>query len=161
MIVSNTGPIIALAKIDQLSLLEQMFTKVHIPPVVHRELLAKSGPESARLDTALSHFFEIAPPPQMSAEVKTATSRLDPGEQYAVALAFHLKALLLMDDRLGRRAAQQLSVPVTGVVGLLIRAKEANLVSAVRPLLNDMQKEGYWLSDVLLDTAAKLAGESN
>jgi len=44
-VVTNTGPLIMLAKIDQLTLLQQMFTTVFIPPAVHRELLAKSGPE--------------------------------------------------------------------------------------------------------------------
>ena len=49
-IVSNTGPLIALAKADQLRLLESLFSQVHIPPAVHRELLAKSGVEAERLD---------------------------------------------------------------------------------------------------------------
>ena len=42
-IVTNTGPLVILAKIDHLALLQQMFTEVVIPPAVHRELLAKSG----------------------------------------------------------------------------------------------------------------------
>ena len=41
IVVSDTGPLIALAKVDQLSLLEKMFGEVHIPPAVHRELLVK------------------------------------------------------------------------------------------------------------------------
>ncbi len=53
-VVSDTGPLIALAKVDRLSLLEQLFEHVFIPPIVHRELLAKSGTESARLDIAFS-----------------------------------------------------------------------------------------------------------
>ena len=46
-VVSNTGPLIALAKAAQLPLLERVFGRVHIPLAVHRELLAKSGPEAA------------------------------------------------------------------------------------------------------------------
>jgi len=44
-IVSNTGPLIALAKVNQLRLLEVLYQQVHLPPVVHRELLAKTGVE--------------------------------------------------------------------------------------------------------------------
>lgn len=59
-IVSNTGPLIALAKVDLLPLLERLFKQVRIPPAVHRELLAKSGPEAARLDDALARFILVA-----------------------------------------------------------------------------------------------------
>jgi predicted nucleic acid-binding protein len=38
MVVSNTGPLIALAKIDRLALQEQLFGQVLIPLAVHREL---------------------------------------------------------------------------------------------------------------------------
>jgi predicted nucleic acid-binding protein len=39
--VSNTGPIIALSKIKQLSLLKSIFGVVLVPPVVAREVFAK------------------------------------------------------------------------------------------------------------------------
>jgi uncharacterized protein len=58
--VSNTGPLIALAKVDQLDLLEQLFGQVHIPPAVQRELLARTGPEATRLDNALATFIQVA-----------------------------------------------------------------------------------------------------
>ncbi len=59
IVVSNTGPLIALAKANQLVLLKQLFGQVLIPPAVHRELLAKSGPESARLDKALMGSIKV------------------------------------------------------------------------------------------------------
>ena len=45
-VVSNTGPLVALAKVNQLSLLRQLFGQILIPLAVHRELLAKTGLES-------------------------------------------------------------------------------------------------------------------
>ena len=87
--VSNTGPLIALAKVDKLSLLEKLF----------------------------------------------------------------------IDERLGRTAARRLGLTITGVIGVLIRAKEAELIQAVCPLLNEARQQGYWLSDEALNVAAKLAGE--
>jgi hypothetical protein len=122
--VSDTGPLIALAKVNQLDLLQRMFGQVLIPPLVQREVFAKHGVESERLDDALSHFLQVAPVSSAQAQVKAATLRLDPGECQAIALAYEHGALLLMDDRLGRAAAQSLGLPVTGIVGLLLRAKE-------------------------------------
>jgi predicted nucleic acid-binding protein len=157
--VSNTGPLIALAKVDKLSLLEKLFGQLFIPPAVYRELLAKCGPESARLDDALVSFIEVATIPSLAPEVKTTTMRLDSGEQQAVALAYERKVVLVIDERLGRTAARRLGLTITGVIGVLIRAKEAGLIQAVCPLLNEACQQGYWLSDEALDVAAKLAGE--
>lgn len=159
-IVTNTGPLIGLAKIEQLSLLERLFGLVHIPPAVHRELMAKSGPEAGRLDEALARFIQLAPAPQLPPEVKMATLRLDLGEQQAIALAYELKMLLIIDDRLGRAAARQLNLAVTGLVGVLIQGKEAGLIPMVGLMLEKIRRQGYWLSDELVDTAKKLAGES-
>ena len=69
--VSDTGPLIALAKVDQLILLERLFGKVLIPPAVQRELLAKHGAESARLDDALLNFLDVVPLSMPSPEVRS------------------------------------------------------------------------------------------
>lgn len=159
-VVSNTGPLIALAKVDRLSLLQVLFGEVHIPPAVYRELLAKGGAESQRLDEALAHYIRISQVPEPSPDLEPIVRWLGAGEQQAIVLARHLGALLLMDERLGRSAARRAGVRVTGVTGVLIRAKETGLLSQVRPTLEAMRREGYWLSDALLDTAARLAGET-
>lgn len=159
-ITSNTGPFIALAKVNQLHLLEQLFSQVYVPPLVHRELLAKVGPETLILDDALARFIQVVPAPPLSPEVKLATLRLDLGEQQAIALAYHLKLPLALDDRLGRIAAQNLKLPVTGLVGILLQAKDRGLITLIQPLLIEIRQQGYWLSDELITVATKLAGEN-
>jgi hypothetical protein len=66
---------------------------------------------------------------------------------------------VIIDERLGRAAARRLGLEVTGLAGVLVRAKETKLLPAVRPILEEIRRRGYWLSDELLDEAAKLAGE--
>ena len=108
-IVTNTGPLVILAKIDQLGLLQQMFRSIAIPPAVHRELLAKSGPEVSRLDAALKQFIEIVGEPEFPPAVKIVIEHLDAGEQQAIALAYVRNTMLVIDERLGRQAARQLA----------------------------------------------------
>jgi len=81
-IVTNTGPLVILAKIDQLGLLQQMFTSVAIPPAVYRKLLAKSGAEVSRLDAALAQFIEVVAEPEFPPAVKIVTDHLDAGKQH-------------------------------------------------------------------------------
>ena len=111
------------------------------------------------MDDALGCFIHIAQAPSIPTEVKAVTCHLDLGEQQAVALAYQLKAVLIIDDRLGRIAARSLGLSITGLAGVLIRAKEAGFVTAVRPLLEMVRQKGYWLSDELLDAVARLEGE--
>ena len=160
-IVTNTGPLVILAKIDQLGLLQQMFTRIVIPPAVHRELMAKSGIEVRRLDAALTQFIEITAEPELLPAVQIVTDHLDAGEQQAIALAHARNTTLVIDERLGRQAARQLGLTVTGSAGVLIEARRRGYIPAVRPLLEAARRQGYWLSDELIAMAAKMAGEND
>ena len=49
-LVSNTGPLIALAKANQLHILRQLFEEVQIPAAVQKELLAGREQEGSALN---------------------------------------------------------------------------------------------------------------
>jgi predicted nucleic acid-binding protein len=61
---------------------------------------------------------------------------------------------------MGRQAARQLGLTITGSVGVLIEAKQQGYISAVVPLLLSARQQGYWLSDELIAVAAKMTGEN-
>lgn len=63
-----------------------------------------------------------------------------------------------MDDRKAREVAQRLGVPVTGTVGLLIKAKQEGVIAAVRPLLDALDANHFRISDALRTEALKLVG---
>ncbi len=73
-IISNTGPIIGLAKINQLNLLNNLASEVLIPPLVYRELLGKYGWELSRIDEALNRFIKVTKLSSISNEVEQAIS---------------------------------------------------------------------------------------
>jgi predicted nucleic acid-binding protein len=159
-IVSNTGPLIALAKVNRLGVLEKLFGIVQIPPAVQRELFAGSTIESARLDEALARLIRVQTVEHIPPEVKAATEHLGIGEQQAIALAYQSQLPLIIDDRAGRTVARGLGISVTGLVGTLILAKQAGLIQNVRALLEEIRTRGYWLSDDLIEQAERLAGET-
>ncbi len=86
---------------------------------------------------------------------------MDRGEAEAIALAEELHAdHLLIDERKGRRLAQQQGVPVVGLLGVILLAKHAGLVSSARELLEELDREaGIYLADELKNAALKTVGE--
>jgi predicted nucleic acid-binding protein len=42
---------------------------------------------------------------------------------------------------------------------VVVQAKQDNLITSVRELLEQIRDRGYWLSDELIEAAARLAGE--
>jgi predicted nucleic acid-binding protein len=117
-------------------------------------------PETPRLQSAFEIFIHVGTPGgSPSAETLDRVSNLDAGERETIVLAVDRKSLLIIDDFAGRRAARELGVPFTGTAGVIAVAKEAGLISAVRPVLETIRANGYWLSDAVIDTASKFAGE--
>jgi uncharacterized protein len=59
----------------------------------------------------------------------------------------------------GRKAARKIQLQVTGIIGLLISAKENGLKEKVSPLFEELREKGYWLSDEVIRISKKLAKE--
>ena len=160
-VISNTGPIIALAKLDRLDILVSLFSKVLIPPMVNRELMGRIGEEWSAIEKGLQTFIEITEVPEVLRDTAVALMAIDEGERQAISLAISVgpDTLLLLDDKAGRTAAKQLGVHVTGIVGLLLLAKERRLIPSVTEYLEALRLYGYWLSDEIIAVAIYMAGE--
>lgn len=85
--------------------------------------------------------------------------KLDPGESEAIVLAMELDAVLLLDEKRGRRRVAALGIPRVGLGGLLVRTKGLGLIGEVRPILMDIVGAGYHLADSVIRDILRLAGE--
>ena len=77
---------------------------------------------------------------------------LDDGEAEAIALAVEASAdLLLLDEALGRAIAARFGLRFIGLFGCLVEAKNRELVSAVRPIVDDLiEKASFWIGQPLV-----------
>ena len=160
IVVSDASPLIALAAVGQLDLLHDLYGEVLVPEAVQNEvtLVRPAAPGAAAV--SLAGWIRVLPV-QNLALVAAMSVELDPGEAEAIALAVEEGAdLLLIDERRGRIAASRLNQRVVGVLGILVEAKQRNLISLVRPVLDALASQtGFRVSQALRDRILLVAGE--
>ena len=158
LVIVNSTPIISLSLINQLELLKHLYQETFIPPTVQAEVLAGgvSGAGIVQLQQASWIQIQSLQDPRRA----DLLSDLDRGEAEVIALAQEINAdLVIIDERLGRRHAKRLGLTFTGTLGVLLRAKEQQLVTEIKPLIEQLQQGGIRLGDAVITEALKLAGE--
>lgn len=89
-----------------------------------------------------------------------ASESLDAGEAEAVALAAEIGAdRILLDETWARKSARGAGLLTTGTLGLLIRAREERQLEALGPVLDELRRESFWISDRLYRQALEGVGE--
>jgi predicted nucleic acid-binding protein len=150
-VTSNASPLIALAQIGHLDLLEGLFSAVLIPPAVAREIAPTVILPAWVSERALAQSIG----PQI---LRTA---LGPGESEAISLALEIGAQwVILDERPARRLAQALGLPVIGTLGVLLASERRGFLSAVRPCVDALVNFGFHISPGLYDLGLADAGES-
>jgi predicted nucleic acid-binding protein len=90
----------------------------------------------------------------------TSRGRLGDGEREAIALAFEIGAdAVLIDERAGRRVAEEAGLKVIGTLGLLLEAKRAGHVTTIRAELDKLLETSFFLSPQLCYHVLRMAGE--
>lgn len=131
-VVSDTGPLISLETLPAgFERIQSILTHLIIPPSVLDEVARPYGGRRAFLDeTGLRRLIEVQRPEgRWKRDPGSGWEVLDEGEQDAIALARELEIPLLIEERAGRRVARNLGCDVSGIAGLIDRARQENLLS--------------------------------
>jgi hypothetical protein len=160
IVVSDTSPVLNLARIGRLELLRSLYGQVLIPTAVHAELrvaLANSGQGS--------DFFQlewvVVDAARDRVRVERLRADLDLGEAEAIVLAIERHAdLLLVDERRGRRAAGASGLAVTGLLGVVAHAKRVGVIEAAKPILDELiDVAHFWIGPALYADVLAQLGE--
>ena len=159
IVVSDSSPLICLSFLGRPEILHALFGTVYVPPSVAAEVLEpRHGFAGASVEQIAGVQLRS---PTDTRTVSTAHPRLHAGEVEAISLAMETRAdLLVIDEAQGRAAAQGFGIATIGTLGILIRAKHANLITEVRPVLDRLRHElNFYVSDQLYDSVVASAGE--
>ena len=159
-LICDTSPIQYLYQLKLLHIIQKLANHVFVPPAVVEEIrighsVAVNLPELEKLDwvTVRRPISELALP---------LVVNLGPGETEVLMLALEMReAVAVLDDALAREMAETLDLHLTGTLGLLLDAKKAGLISALRPLLDELQSLRFRLTPRTYSAVLRLAGESN
>lgn len=153
LVISDTGPIISLLKINQLYLLKDIFSEVIIPKKVYQELMAGSYPNERAILNRIDFIRQQ--------EVKTkyrlqhVPKSVHAGEAEAIALARQLTAetkqrvRLLVDDGSARTYARGLGIKIIGTIGTLRYARLTERIDSdaqINEIIRTFQSLGRFYS---------------
>ena len=148
--VINASPLISLGRIGQLTLLEKLAIEILVPEAVITEVRAGLGKDNFTLTTVAwaesRRVFDIPIP------LSVAGWDLGRGESQVLAycLANPAKRAVL-DDGLARQCAATLAVPMTGTLGIILRAKRRGLLAEARPWMKKIRENGLFLDQGLIE----------
>ena len=159
IVVADSSPLIALAEIDRLELLPQLYQRVLAPPAVWDEVVVQGKDLPGAQAVRQLPWLEIELPEPTF--VRALAGAIDRGEAEAIALARRFQdSTVLLDDARGRRAAAQLGIRHIGTLGILRRAKQAGLLDKIGPDARQLQENGIYISQSLIDRVLRDVGES-
>lgn len=147
-IIIDASSLIALYKLNIIDILKDLYASINVPGAVLSEL----GHD-------LPHWIRIMPLDNID-KAKDFRKKLGDGESEVIALGIEKKSyVLVLDDLKARQTAQKLGLKITGLLGILLKAKKRNKISKIRPLLKILDKENFRISNKLKNEILIMAGE--
>jgi predicted nucleic acid-binding protein len=159
IVVADTSVFLNLACVGQEKLLLRLYNVVFTPPEVREEFERACARYARFANLTFPDWIQVQPANSFISLPDGIL--LDPGERAALALARDIHAdLLLIDESRGRSVARNLGLRVSGLLGVILEAKNLGAISAIRPILEQLKsKAGFWLDDRTLNVVLDLAGE--
>ncbi len=157
-IVADSSPLISLAMLNKLFILEHIFDEILIPMAVYDEITKINKPHFKELkEFATNRVKKI----QNILAVQLLQKELDTGEAEAIVLAIENNITdILIDEYKGRKIAKVQNLSPIGTIGVLLQSKNKGLLKEVKPELDKLIANHQRISKELYNTALKLANEA-
>jgi len=147
-IVSNSTPLIALSRINELDLLRAIFGTIIVPSAVYNEVVLEGAGRPGVKEVANAPWI-IKRDVQNLLAVSLLQMDLDRGEAEAVVLAKEIEAdYLLLDEKKARRVARNSKIRIigtvgVGTVGVLGLAAKKGIISNLDDTFNKLEANGF------------------
>ena len=149
--VINASPLILLGKLGRIDLLEQLAKQILVPQAVLHEVASGGTADAGMGDTLVWAQNRVIE--DILVPISISGWDLGAGESQVLAHCLLGRYRAVLDDGEARAAAKVHSVPLVGSLGVILRARKAGLISAARPLVEQLVESGSSLSPELIRQA--------
>jgi predicted nucleic acid-binding protein len=147
LVIADSGPILSLALVDKLSVLDQLFDDIRISKAVWEEI---SNDDTKPYHDRIVRYFKDKV--ETIKGYNNLTFIMDYGESESVILYKELNAnFLLIDDKKARNIAENFNINCVGTLGILIKSKELGLVDNLKPIFKSFLNNKRYYSTELLN----------
>ena len=145
-IISNTSCLIVLDNIDALTILQNLYKTIYLTEEVAQEF---GKPLESWMTVIDKNYLRIL------------NASVDLGEASTIALALQMQEdnIMILDDLKARKLATHLHLKFTGLFGILLKAKQQNIISSVADIFIQLKKGNFRFSEKLEMEVLRLAGE--
>lgn len=158
-VIVNSTPLIVLCNVGKLEILRTLYTEITIPEAVFAEVTKKEDSACQIVKKSLDwiRIEKILSP----SDKKMYQAKLHDGEVEVMILAQEgVRAdLVVLDDNAAKKTAKYLGLNVTGTLGILLKAKKAGIIPVVAPVLEEIKKNGFYVSEAVEQMVLSEAGE--
>lgn len=158
-VIVNTTPLIALCHVGKLDILKKIYGEVSIPQAVYQELSAKKDSICKKqVDNSLDWIHVEKIENQMAKSM--FKTQLHDGEVEVMILAKEKNAdIVIIDDANAKKHAKYLRLPVTGTLGVLIKAKRQGYIFELKPIIQKMVDKNIYISEKLIKLCLEQVNE--
>ena len=157
MIISNSSPLILLAKINKLDILKKLYRNIVIPYEVYNEVVIKGKNENYSdallIERCINEFlFVMRLNTIHKKEVEKLRSIIGSGESESIAICLQENAKLLLIDNLEpRKIAQVKGIKCRSTPGILLEAlKHRNITfKDYESAIKELSKYAYLSGDIV------------
>jgi predicted nucleic acid-binding protein len=147
IIISDTSCLILYDKIGRFDILQATFDHI----IVTEEVASEYGD--------LPGWIEVK---SLKNRKQYDELRLELGRGEASSIAFAIEnseSLLIIDERKGRKRAEELGISIIGSLGVLLKAKEKGAIDSVSQIMEDINKTDFRISEAIKKKLLEEAGE--
>jgi predicted nucleic acid-binding protein len=148
-IISNTSCLIILDNIDRLDILQKLYQTIYLT----EEVAGEYG-------KSLENWMTIIPVNDKN-YLRILNISVDLGEASTIALSLQMTEdnIMILDDLKARKLAKQLQLKFTGLLGILLKAKQQKIINSVSEIIEQLSNVNFRISEKLEKEVLKLANE--
>lgn len=135
-VIADTNCFIVLEKINELSLLNKIYREVITTPEIATEF-NKPLPDWISIIETKNKLVQ-----------RELEAKIEVGEASAIALGLEIpNCSIILDDLKARKIAASLKLDFTGTLGVIVKAKQLNLIDSVKPIIRKLREAGLRFSE--------------